>query len=303
MRPIFKKIPLFVVILILVLIFMNHWMDRESYPHYPLQYDEVFHPKVNANVVIFGASHATHGINPKYLESDHLKVFNFALNGANPLFYLKWYKEIFRRYYRRPSYVIYGVHWGMFDESILGRTLEQDSKYFPLDLFFQESRDVHVFKTLLLSRFALVRERRHLLERLFKRKQREDFLISKYYNGFIPFEVKRALTHVVDPKHSSVQIKAFEELLDEFERDKLKVIFVQVPGYLPGFDSPKITESVQRIHQIAEKRKIPFLDYEMERKSAINTNSSFFSDCFHLNHKGSEAFSILLGKDLYPYLM
>jgi hypothetical protein len=77
------------------LILMNYWMDYEPNPHYPLQYDEVFHPKVKADLVILGASQATHGINPRYLESEHLKVFNFALDGAPPSFYLKWYNQIF----------------------------------------------------------------------------------------------------------------------------------------------------------------------------------------------------------------
>ena len=297
-----KKVPLFIGILVLILILMNHWMDRTAYLHFSLQYDEMFRPKVNANMVILGASQATHGINPKYLESDRIRVFNFALNGANPVFYLNWYRKIFRRYYRKPSYVIYGVHWGMFDETILTRTLEQDSKYFPLHFFLQESRDLKGIETLILTRFPFMTERRQLPERLFKRKQREVFLRAKYYKGFIPFETKRDMTDVVHPKYNSVQIKAFEELLDEFGRDRLNVIFVHVPGYSPGYRSSDITEGLRLIRQMAERRNIPFLDYETKRKSVINMNSDYFSDCFHLNEKGSDAFSTVLGKDIGPFL-
>ena len=74
---------------------MNFWMDRELSPHYPLQYSEVFHPKVNANMIILGACDATHGINPRYLETDHLRVFNFSLNGAGPSFTLSGIREYF----------------------------------------------------------------------------------------------------------------------------------------------------------------------------------------------------------------
>src|SRR4030042_1056875 len=104
MKKPLKKMAVFLLLLFLILILMDYWMDYEPNPHYPLHYEEIFHRKVNADLVILGASQATHGINPKYLETEHLKVFNFALNGAPPSFYLKWY-NIFRHHYRKPSYV------------------------------------------------------------------------------------------------------------------------------------------------------------------------------------------------------
>ena len=69
-----RKKVFFFCILFGVLVFMNFWMDRELNPHYPLQYGEAFHPKVNANVIIMGASHTAHGVNPKYLEEGDLKI-------------------------------------------------------------------------------------------------------------------------------------------------------------------------------------------------------------------------------------
>jgi len=301
-----RKMALFAIILLLILTLMNYWMhrtgDETSSPHYPLQYGEVFYPKVNADAIILGASQATHGINPRYLESDHLKIYNFSLNGAGPSFYLRWYKKIFQHYYRKPSHVIYGVHWTMFDSTILKRQFEQDSKYFPLHFFIREMKDLKTLKPLLFSRFSFTSERKGLLSRLiqlFGKKRREVCPKSEYYRGFIPFETKRNLSReVVNPKVEELQLRAFEELLNEFERGGIKVIFVQVPGYRYGFDSSAIKENTQLLKKIAEARKIPFLDYETERVSAINMNEALFSDCAHLNGKGSEAFSKLLKKDL-----
>ena len=297
-----RKIVFFAIILLLILTLMNYWMDDESSPHVPLQYDEVFHPKVNADVIILGASHATHGINPKCLESGHLRIYNFALNGANPSFHLEWYRKIFQRYYKKPSHVIYGVHWAMFDSHILKRQLELDSKFFPLHFFIKEMKDLRTLKPLLLNRFSFMRERKQLLPRLmrlFRKKGREVCPRSEYYRGYIPFETKRDLgKEVVNPKVEELQWRAFEELLNEFERGGIKVIFVQVPSYLYGFDSPAIAENTRILREMAEKRKIPFLDYQMERVSSINTNDALFSDSAHLNGKGSEAFSKLLKKDL-----
>jgi hypothetical protein len=297
-----RRIGLFLSILLLILIVMNYWMDRELYPHYRRQYEEMFSAKVNADVVILGASHATHGINPRYLESDHLKIFNFALNGAGPLFYLKWYQKIFRPYYRKPWCIVYAVHWSMFDDQVLWRELEMDSKYFPAGFLLREFRHMKAVKILLLNRFAFIRERKQLAGRLFGKSNQDVFPVSQYYRGFIPFETKRNLDKrdIVNPRNSETQINAFERLLDEFQKDGIKVIFVQVPGYLPGRELWNVSEGMRLLHQIAERRHIPFLDYEVEKVSAINTDRSLFSDWAHLNGKGSEAFSKLLARDLNP---
>ena len=295
-----SKVILFLLILFALLFLMNIWMDKEIYPHWPLQYEEAFHPQVNADVILMGASHTTHGINPKYLERDHLKVFNFAYNGASPLFNLRWYREVFEPNYRKPRCVIYGVHWIMFDDQYLKREFEQDSKYFPFRLFLTEFRDLKTLKILLLNRFAFIRERRQILPRLFKRKrEREVYPLSRYYHGYIPFEARRDLDQKdrVDPRICPEQVKAFEALLDEFQRSKIRVIFVMVPDYIPARDSSTIQASVELIRAIAGARRIPLLDYENERVTEINYNRDYYVDWAHLNGKGSEAFSRLLADD------
>lgn len=294
-----RKKVFFFSVLFVVLVFMNFWMDRDLNPHYPLQYSEVFHPKVNANVIIIGASHTAHGINPKYLEEGHLKIYNFSMDGAGPSFNLKWYKRIFQLHYHKPFCVIYGVHWAMFDERVANRKVEQDSQYFPYHFLFSEFRRLQALKIAILNRFAFIRERKQITGRLFG-KTRQAFILSRYYNGFIPYERKGRLVKDKDvtPKNFEVEIKAFEELLDEFEKSKIEVIFVQVPGYLPARSASNIEESMEIINKIAEKRKILFLDYDTKRITNFNTDPSMFSDWIHLNEKGSDAFSKLLKSDL-----
>jgi hypothetical protein len=300
MKVPYRKLFLFLVILIAILSLMNLWMDKEIYPHFPLQYDEAFHPRVKADVIIMGSSHATHGVHPGYLEMDHLKVFNFAFNGASPLFNLNWYQKVFRPNYPKPSCVIYGVHWVMFDGQFLQRKFEQDSKYFPFRFFLKECQDLRGFSTLLLNRFAFIRERRQILPRIFKRKrEREVYPLSRYYHGYIPFETRRDLDKkdLANPRIESDQLKAFEELLNEFEQDRIKVIFVEIPDYIPGRDSSTLEKNMELIQKIAKGRNIPFLNYETERVTEINYNPNFYVDWAHLNGKGSEAFSKMLRSD------
>ena len=300
-----RKKVFFLILLLAILFLINFWMGREKTPHNPLQYQEAFHPEVKANLIILGASHTAHGVNPKYFETDHFKVFNFSMDGAGPSFNLKWYEKILQRYYPKPREVIYGVHWAMFDENILQRRFEQDSRYFPQEFLFHEflsAKDLNHLegiKTLLLNRFAIFRGRKQLAERLF-RGTSDVFVLSRYYNGFVPYERRGRPDKKRDikPQINEAQTRAFETLLDEFEKSKIGVIFVQVPGYLPARDAANIEESMQLLNRIAEKRKIPFLDYDTKRITNINTDPSMFSDWVHLNEKGSDAFSKLLKDDM-----
>ncbi len=136
---------------------------------------------------------------------------------------------------------------------------------------------------------------------IFKKKRKEEvYPVSRYYQGYIPFETKRDLDKkdLANPKIDPDQLKAFEELLNEFERDKIKVIFVQIPDYIPGRDSSTMESNMDLIKKIAEERNIPFLNYETEKVTEINYNRDYYVDWAHLNGKGSEAFSKLLRSDL-----
>lgn len=301
MRLPYRKILLFLLILVAILFLMNLWMDRETYPHFALQYGEAFAPKIRADVIIMGASHATHGVHPRYLETDRVKVFNFAFNGASPVFNLNWYRKVFQPNHPRPSCVIYGVHWVMFDSQFLQRRFEQDSKYFPLKFFLGEFGDVRTLNTLVLNRFAFIRERRQIMPRIFKKKQPKDvYPVSRYYHGYIPFETRRDLDKpdLANPRIEPGQVKAFEELLDEFRRDGVRVVFVQIPDYIPGRRSSTMEGSMNLIKRIAGERGIPLFDYETGKVTEINYNRDYYVDWAHLNGKGSEAFSRVLRDDL-----
>ncbi len=292
-----------------ILFVINLWLGQEFNPHYPLQYNEVFRPQVRANVVIMGASQSAHGIHPKYLETDQVKVFNFSMDGAPPSFNLDWYRKIFRPHYPRPICVIYGVHWVMFDNHILQRRLEQDSHYFPRAFLFQELlsfngfHDLQVSKTLLLNQIPLLRGRKMLAEWIL-RGRGDHFVLSRYYHGFVPYERRGRVekSRNISPQDSQTEIQAFEALLDEFEKDKIKVVFVQGPTYFPARKGSKIEKTMETIQQIAGRRNIPFLDYETRNLTDINTDPSMFSDWVHLNEKGSDAFSMRLQRDLVPLL-
>jgi hypothetical protein len=295
------KMGAFVALFLVFAFLLGRWMDKGVATHYDLQYEEAIHPGVKANLIILGASHATHGINPKYLEGDQFRAYNLALNGGNPVFYREWYDKVLSRYYPRPSHVLYAADWFMFDDQRLARRFEQDSKYFPFRLFIEEMGNLGAFETLLLNRFTVIRDRKKVFSLLFKKKRYEDFyVLAKYYRGFVPYEARRDLhkAKAIRITHRPEQLEAFEGILDRFARDRIKVVLVQVPEYIPGRESPAIEENRERLTRIARERKLLFLDYNGEKASNINYEKALFSDWGHMNEKGAELFSRRLREDL-----
>ncbi len=120
--------------------FYQKYKDRGSYQDYG-QFYELYTNTVSADIIILGTSHATHGINPKYLEEENTgyKFFNFALNGSNPTYYYNWYTKLFKETeYPKPKMIIMSVDWFMFDDGWLWRRLEHDdSPDRPVDIMRQ----------------------------------------------------------------------------------------------------------------------------------------------------------------------
>jgi hypothetical protein len=108
--------------------YYQKYKDLGSFQDYG-QFYELYQQDVSADVIILGTSHATHGINPKYLEEKNTgyKFFNFALNGSNPTYYYEWYTKLFKESgYPKPKMIIMGVDWFMFDDGWLWRRLSND---------------------------------------------------------------------------------------------------------------------------------------------------------------------------------
>lgn len=131
--------------------FYQKYKDRGSYQDYG-QFYELYEQVVSADIIIIGTSHATHGINPKYLEEENpeYKFFNFALNGSNPTYYYEWYTKLFKESgYPVPKTIIYSVDWFMFDDSWLWRRLSNDDS---------PDRPVDIMRTLRKSKAAVKKE-------------------------------------------------------------------------------------------------------------------------------------------------
>jgi len=111
--------------------------------HYYGQYYELFEQVYAADTLIIGTSHAAHGVHPLYLDEAFAdrNFFNFALNGATPSYYLKWYDILKKEAeYPLPKTVIWCVDWFMCDSGWLWRRISYDE---PADGALGMMRAIH----------------------------------------------------------------------------------------------------------------------------------------------------------------
>jgi hypothetical protein len=276
---------------------------KEEDLYYRWTYEELFSGKESANLVIFGSSRAKHGINPKYLERDGIRTFNFSLNGSGPAFLRKWYAQLFRKYYPAPRIAILEVNGFIFDSAMLWRKFEHDSIFLTFDAFADAILDGgNSPPLLLLNRFPIFRERGNLGAMFFS--EESIVAMSRYYKGFVPLESARTIPVKPSPKPSvsRERLLDFEALLGELEKDRVKVVLVQTPEHRPAVPSAEIAWTLSHIRRISREKGIPYLDYNGERKSGINDRNDLYWDPVHLNEKGSAEFSIRLNRDLAEIL-
>jgi len=271
--------------------------------HYKEQYFSATNTTSNTDGIILGTSHATHSIRPTILDESGITFYNYALNGANPEFYYKWYNDIYLSYNDKPSYCLFAVDFFMFDENWLWRRFEQDSEYLPDEVFlkelFQNKESDKI--DLIVNRFAATKYRSQIVSSLMLKHGSVYHNIKNYDRGYIsdsiPFDsirFKSNLTFKIDES----QIKYFKKLLHQMVESNVEIIFTMTPEYKIDVDEYDKMESLKIIKQIAKGFNIPILNYNMEFRSDINQNILLFSDWGHLNHKGAGVFSKKIADDL-----
>jgi hypothetical protein len=298
--------------------------DYEILDHYDGQFQEIYEKRVNAEYVIIGTSHFTHGVTPEELEASGKSFFNFALNGSNPSYYVWWYNEVFKpNNYPKPKAVIFGVDWFMFDTDWLWRKPDFDYRYLrelPDSLDTDANRyegkwyDLNALFEYATNRFPLFSSRSRVID-LFLPEEKEKpekryyktpdgFVLSAFYKGYVPWDVDfgggsagTARTHFKEKERESLL-----SLLDEFREEEIAVVFVMAPEYLPGRKAPQFEEMYDILIEIAEDYGIPFLNYNTDLISEINDDHTCYSDWGHLNDKGAHLFSAKLHADLSDIL-
>ncbi|MBK7036398.1 MAG: hypothetical protein IPH42_08650 [Bacteroidetes bacterium] len=293
----------FFLIVFIILIILNFRFKQTitPYDYFGFQYKEILHPVYNANTIILGTSHATHGIQPALLNDTGTIVYNFACDGANPEFYQNWYQTIFKPNYPKPDKIIFAVEWFLFDTEELWRTFEHDALYYPTNIYLSSliSNKGLNKTTLINNRFPVLKNRRSP-QRLLNYDP-YPYLTAEYNAGFIPVqEIGRPINEleIENFKIEKDQQKIFENLINTFIKEGIELIFINPPAYNSSGIKYKNSGLQKYYDSICVSNNIPFLQYNTERRSYINNDKKYFNDGGHMNYAGSSEFSRMLKNDL-----
>lgn len=307
MRSFYINILFFGLTLSVVVIVAELLLQSNITNHIAKKYEEIYNPKVAADIVLLGTSHVAHSINPCQLSlKNNYSFYNFAFNGGTPAYYLKWYTTVFEPEYPAPHYIIYAVDWAMFDSTLAQRSIEVDARLYSFShwlSFLLNDSDLSK-KQLIFNRTYLMFHRRSL-HYIFTEKKKFDFVsMDEYCQGYVP-HIAKDPSMGKSPKNTVVCAqwrKDFTTLLDKVEGNGIKLIFVQAPEYAPAWQTPEREQLMAYLDSIAKAREIPYLNYNTTLFSDMNVDSTLYNNWFHFNDKGATAFSKKFSNDLNKIL-
>lgn len=295
----------FLLILIFILSAIDHWVDRRVELHYERQYRELIHPHVKADCIILGTSKSGEGVNPKDLLEVGINAYNFSIDSSDPVYFDKWYRELFLGHYPKPRVIVYCVDWVMFVNK--GRHFEHDSEFFPTGYFLRKIFDPEInLKMFFSNRWPLFKYRLFVFKFLKNQFSYAPWIMKDFYRGFVPVEGTGQLKKEKVTWQSEVRpghLAALLGLLDLWEKEGIRVVFAQTPDYIPGRESDGIRRNMKILAQIAEDRQIPFIDYNGGYASPLNFDKTLFKDWTHLNKQGVQIFSPRFARDLKKVLV
>ena len=308
MKKFLKEFAIFFLILILIAIIINYCFGHRYYNHYELQYKEIVEQKKKIDCIILGTSHGTHGIRPEVLDSLRIGFYNFAMNGSSPEFYWNWYTNVFAPNHPAPKYCLWATDWFLFDTTWLWRQYEQDSEYFPDSLFYANLKSSEYnTRSLIFNRVPFTKYKSYKdLPNLFRPYDESQFIISEYKDGFLPywpekvekfkdrFNNKLKDTYLVSPRQKGF----FEKLVQRMKSDGIQPIFVNIPEYGSSKQEYEKIATFDYLDSFARKNGIPFLNYNLGKRTILSDDKKYFADWGHLDSKGSYEFSRILMNDL-----
>lgn len=249
--------------------------------------------------IVIGSSHSEFGIDVAALEAPGLRPYNFANAHSGPLYFADWY-ALYRGLRGGARLALVGVDWSW---THLPAELDADADSLPLTAWLARLR-AHPDRTagLLRERWALPKEQPGLLQQLFAEPYRFEAELRRYHRGGTPLAVKPYLDAPGGARREEREPDrpgawaAFERLCQALAADGARVVFVQVPEYLPVAGSHPRENAA--IAALARRHGWPFLNYNAERAAPLNQQQALFADWGHLNAIGRARFSRQLRRDL-----
>ena len=256
-------------------------------------WNDIFHHRINADVIINGSSRAWTQFSPEIIESKlNIQAYNLGIDGS--CFNRQALKyEFYRKYNKKPRFVIQNIDCF----STLGWTEGyMKQQYFPY--FYNKDFRNKIFKTEPFS-FA---------EKYIPMYRYSHFGIKNLYKGYGPmkkgyFGVESnwdgSVLDMLDSLFFNVDertLKMFCAFLSTAQEEGIKVIMVYAPIY---YGATKKIVNIKEMYAVFDSLSMlynaPILDYYYDE---ICYDTAYFYNATHLNKKGSELFTTKLCHDI-----
>ncbi|WP_103068553.1 hypothetical protein [Aquimarina sediminis] len=257
--------------------------------------------KTDAKVLILGSSHAHRHYVPEVIEEE-LKVscYNAGAEGQQLLYHAALQKMILKR--TKPELLILNI-----DEDFLYYSKEAYDRLSDLHPYYSDHGDV--LQPILGLQSKLVDFK--LFFNAYQTNSTIMHVLRYYASPQIDYKGYRPLFGKIKPSVGSIDEKesdnkdkkgeidqnfvtALHSFITTARDNNIKLVFVTSPTYKPVDHSTN--ESFTHIKAIAEKEKVPFLDYF--NAGQFTSIPELFHDPSHLNDDGARLFTRDLAKQL-----
>ena len=275
-------------------------------------FSDVYNSRVNADVLVLGASTAKMNYSPRVLDSIlHINCYNIGMMGwrfhlENMLF------NIYLQHNKKPKYVIHDIHSNFLETKI---EIPDRKEYVPYAndstlLRYTEGYDGSFsFAQRKFPLFAYNNNFNYV-----KMGVKSYFHIGHQpppmtYKGYYPYlesfdgsfaAYKKIFPNGVEYVINDTLKREFYDYLRHCRDENIKVILVVSPVF---YEQTQMVHNIAEIRgvmrQIARDNNIPLLDYTDD---TMCFNKDHFINSQHLNIRGSEKFSQKLANDLQPYI-
>lgn len=264
-------------------------------------WNDIFHKEINSDYIIMGSSRAYAQFNPAILDSIlNINSYNLGYNGRQVRSQLLKYKIYRTEQTHKPKVILYELSPYSFSSYKKYESF-QFVPYLHKKTMWNTFHEIEGFTwTDKYVPYWRYRNYKNEIRRI--RRGTSPYCKDKYktYKGFCSFDYhwnnKFDSTETLYYLHNKKTIQAFNQFINECEKDDIKVIFILSPYYIKATENIKNKELMhQQIEKIAMKHQIPILDYTQH---PISYDTAYFYNYSHLNRKGANLFTTVLAHDL-----
>lgn len=298
MKKLIFKVVAFVLIIIVADFCVGFLLDtlrQQARGGYTARLNHI-HNTLSDSVIIMGSSRANHHYNPEILQSFHprkVTVYNAGMDGNGILLAYMFLNDMLERF--TPQMVVYDVmpDFDYLKKGSNDKYLGWERPYYgasrPTDSLFAEISMVEPLK-------------------MMSKTYRNNSKLPQYLNdvvkrggigvkGYLPMEgsvVEGETFAYKDMEIDSLKLSYMEKFILKCKQNGIKLAMCVSPSFATDG-----TDILKPVRQLCEKYEVPLYDHLTDGRFA--GRGEYFADGAHLNSKGADKYSKIIGEEIFGY--